>query len=603
MFGQILQRLRNRLILLFAIVLIVPSAFGIAAAIDRYRDQVGQARESTVRYAILASNYESNLLWQSEQIAKNLARDGAIQDAALESTGAAPCAEALRDAIRPYPAYGLAALYDLEGVPLCQSASQRPLTNPLERQWFQNILQKRTDAVSGYVFSDALQQPVLAYGSPVLDADGSLRGVIELQIRLQWLSAIGQEPGLPTDSAVYLLDQDGNVLVTSEASQGKLDNALPDSSWLSYVITGTKTMFDAVGQDGVERNYAVSAIGDHPLYILLGQPSARLIEPLSRDLIIQITALCVVSIAGMSAALVGSRFLVTRWIEQLSEAARSMRVVELANSNEFRGAPVEFRELSETLSDMAARIEARESDLKVSLAQKQMMLREIHHRVKNNLQIVASLLNLYARIPRGEAIKQAFSDVQMRINALALVHRHLYESQDIQEIDLAPFMTNLCHLLQDGSGVPPRRVKLHIDMPSLKMTGERAVPLALLTTEILTNAFKHAFPNQRAGNIYIRLAPEEGGRAMLTIMDDGVGRSSADAAVESSSMGQTLITAFTKQLGGEIAISGSPGTTCTLHFSLAAERVPDADELDKGSLGQDGKQTQDVSQPSAGVNA
>ena len=81
-----------------------------------------------------------------------------------------------------------------------------------------------------------------------------------------------------------------------------------------------------------------------------------------------------------------------------------------------------------------------------------MMLREIHHRVKNNLQTVTSLLNLYARIPRGEAVKQAFADVQMRINALALVHRHLYESQDMQEVDLHPFMTNLCSLLQDGSG-------------------------------------------------------------------------------------------------------------------------------------------------------
>ena len=104
----------------------------------------------------------------------------------------------------------------------------------------------------------------------------------------------------------------------------------------------------------------------------------------------------------------------------------------------------------------AARIKVRELELSESLSQKQMMLREIHHRVKNNLQTVTSLLNLYARIPRGEAIKQAFADVQTRINALALVHRHLYESQDLREIDLATFMSNLCRLVQDGSGVPAK---------------------------------------------------------------------------------------------------------------------------------------------------
>jgi two-component sensor histidine kinase len=221
------------------------------------------------------------------------------------------------------------------------------------------------------------------------------------------------------------------------------------------------------------------------------------------------------------------------------------------------------------LRAMAIRLDEREADLRQSLAQKQMMLREIHHRVKNNLQTVTSLLNLYARIPRGEAVKQAFSDVQMRINALALVHRHLYESQDMQEVDLHPFMTNLCSLLQDGSGVPPRRVRLTVDIPHVRVTGDRAVPLALLTTEILTNSFKHAFPNQRAGNISVRITCEEDGMATLVIADDGIGQAEREMDGDvPGSMGQTLIGAFTRQLGGEIIVSGPPGTVSTLRFRL-----------------------------------
>jgi hypothetical protein len=255
-----------------------------------------------------------------------------------------------------------------------------------------------------------------------------------------------------------------------------------------------------------------------------------------------------------------------------------MSVGDLSVRREFAGAPAEFRDLADTLHEMAVRLDAREADLRQSLAQKQMMLREIHHRVKNNLQTVTSLLNLYARIPRGEAVKQAFADVQMRINALALVHRHLYESQDMQEVDLHPFMTNLCSLLQDGSGVPPRRVRLSVDIPHVRVTGDRAVPLALLTTEILTNSFKHAFPNQRTGTISVRITREDDGMAKLIIADDGIGQ--VDDAAEGDlprSMGRTLIDAFTRQLGGEIATSGPPGTVSTLTFRLESAR-PGASE-------------------------
>jgi two-component sensor histidine kinase len=170
-------------------------------------------------------------------------------------------------------------------------------------------------------------------------------------------------------------------------------------------------------------------------------------------------------------------------------------------------------------------------------------------------------------------VKQAFADVQMRINALALVHRHLYESQDMQEVDLHPFMTNLCSLLQDGSGVPPRRVRLKVDIPHVRVAGDRAVPLALLTTEILTNSFKHAFPNQRAGSISVSIACGRDGMAKLVIADDGIGQGERQPDDESpGSMGQTLIEAFTRQLGGEIVNSGPPGTVSTLSFCLEARR-------------------------------
>lgn len=570
MFGQLLQPLRHRLILLFAIVLLVPSAFGIIAAIDRYRDQIRQARESTVRFATLASNYESNLLWQSNRIIQNLAHGPPV----VTSVSGAParraeCAELLETAIRPYPAYAIAVLHDAKGDAVCQSDQGMAPPNAADSDWFKTVMETGRNTVSSYQYAPRLQEGVVHYAAPVMNDRNEVIGVLSLAIRLEWLSAIGQEPGLPPDAMVYLLDRAGNVLVGPKPQGVDTQAGLPDPETIKEVVSGYIRTFDSVGQDGVRRNYAVNVIGDKELFVLLGQPTGRLIEPLRTTLLIQIGAVMFVSVAAMAAALIGARVLVTRWIGRLTEAASSMSVGDLSVKREFEGAPAEFRVLAETLREMAIRLDEREADLRQSLAQKQMMLREIHHRVKNNLQTVTSLLNLYARIPRGEAVRQAFADVQMRINALALVHRHLYESQDMQEVDLHPFMTNLCSLLQDGSGVPPRRVRLNVDIPHVRVTGDRAVPLALLTTEVVTNSFKHAFPNQRAGSISVRITCEEGGMAKLVIADDGVGQPEREGDGEvPGSMGQTLIAAFTRQLGGEITFSGPPGTVSTLRFRL-----------------------------------
>ena len=566
MIGRFLGPLRRRLSLLLAIVLQVPTAFGAVAAIDHYRGQVELARRSVERYATLASNNETNLIWQSDRIAEELGRDPNIQGAIVGTVEIATCENVLKTAINPYPAYAVASLLSVDGRPICRSTGNRQPSDAASSQWFKDALAGHP-ALSSYTFAPILKEPILAYGTPVQDAAGRVLAVVGLAIRLRWLAASGQEPGLPPEASVNLLDRNGRPLVTLDGNRPS-DQGLPPPEQLHAALDRGSRAFDATGLDGTERNYAIHPIAAGSLYVVFGLPTRSVIAPLQRDLIIQISILALVVLGGLAAALLGSRLLVTRWIRLLTEEARAIATGQTPQAPSFAGAPSEFRELNDTLTTMAARIRARESELSESIAQKQMMLREIHHRVKNNLQTVTSLLNLYARIPRGEAIKQAFSDVQTRINTLALVHRHLYESQDLREIDLSSFMSNLCRLVQDGSGVPVRRVRLHVDIPSATMSGDRAVPLALLTTELLTNAFKHAFPDHRLGTISVRLTTEPDGNAQLVIADDGVGYAEREEPSGGNTMGQSLIGAFTRQLGGTLTISGPPGTKVTLDFPL-----------------------------------
>lgn len=570
MIGSFLKPLRHRLILLFAIVLVIPSAFGIWAAISSFNAQVNAAHDSALRFAELASNYENNLLWQSQQIAQNLSRDKnvlAVLRGAREAEIRDACDEAFTRAVEPYPSYGTAVLFDLNGDAQCQWDQTKRLINVSQSDWFQNVVAKQSPTISGYLLSPALKEPIISYAAPIFDVKGVLKGVISLAIRLNWLTAIGQEPGLPSMAEVTLLDRTGKVLVKSTGTEDEKAQ-LPADDYIHQITQGETRQFEAIGSDGRRRIYAVNALGNNSLFVVLGISRNNVVGPLVNNLMVQIGILCLVSVAGMIAAIFGARVLVTKWTEKLAIAADSMALDRLDTVSELGGAPIEIWQLGENLKFMASRLEHREADLRESLAQKQLMLREIHHRVKNNLQIVTSLLNLYARLPQTGSFREAFSDLQVRINTLALVHRYLYESEDLKEIDLVPFMKNLCSLLQDSFRSSPRSLMLKLDaVNSLRMGGDQAVPLALLTTEIVSNSFKLSTSENLNSTLLISLAVDTDRRATLSISDEAF-ISNPTSISPANAMGKTLIAAFAKQLGGEITLAGPPGTTTVIHFEI-----------------------------------
>jgi two-component sensor histidine kinase len=244
---------------------------------------------------------------------------------------------------------------------------------------------------------------------------------------------------------------------------------------------------------------------------------------------------------------------------------------DLSVRADLAGAPVEIRRVGDTLGEMAARLEAQRRDLQAAVDEKDTLLREIHHRVKNNLQTVISLLNLQTKGIRLESARLALQQLKMRIQTLGLVHRHLYESDNLKTVDLRTFLGELCRLLQDGSGAPYWRVRVDLDIAPVSLQIERAIPLALLVTELATNSFKHAFPNGRTGTITVRLTAQSDA-ILLTVADDGVGTSppqSENSDEERSGLGLVLTQALAKQLGGTLAISGPPGTATIVTFPLS----------------------------------
>ena len=211
-----------------------------------------------------------------------------------------------------------------------------------------------------------------------------------------------------------------------------------------------------------------------------------------------------------------------------------------------------------------------EYQIKKSLKEKEVLLREIHHRVKNNLQVVSSMLNMQARITNDKNIAYILSEARNRINAMALIHSQLYESRSLSEVNMKRFIERLlthlfqCYPIQDTKVTPVVHV---VDYP---LPLSIAVPVGLITNELLANAFKHAFVNREEGTIAVILGVSEKGVVRLRVSDDGVGLPDGFNLNTINTLGLRMVKIMVEdQLQGSIVITRNEGTTFKIAFEMA----------------------------------
>lgn len=211
--------------------------------------------------------------------------------------------------------------------------------------------------------------------------------------------------------------------------------------------------------------------------------------------------------------------------------------------------------------------EAREKEFALAklIGEHAAVIREIHHRVKNNLQIVYSLLDLQVgRLSSPEA-REALAATRARISALALLHRHLYDDHDFHSVEMRPFIEDLCvhlNMLEDGRG--SERVAITVSVDDGRLISDQAVGVGQIITEAALNARQHAFPDDREGVIHVSLKMTALD-ATLTIADDGLGLPASGAAT-AAGVGSSLIHSFAKQIGGCAEITSGSGAVVTVHF-------------------------------------
>lgn len=292
------------------------------------------------------------------------------------------------------------------------------------------------------------------------------------------------------------------------------------------------------------------------------------------------TVVAFATMLGVFIAVTGLDLLVAAPLRRLGSGIDGWRSGRGFALDDIGAQPHEFRSVALSFKKATLRLRRREVDLDRAVQRQELAMQEIHHRVKNNLQVVASLLNLQAsriRLPEAKAEFQAARD---RVRALATVHRHLYAHGEINTINMRVFLTDLCGPLlqamgQSGGQNGDDRIKLEITAPELRMTSDQAVPLSLITTEAVTNAIRYGFPDERSGTISITLTCESD-EVTLDIHDDGVGISAGRLDMEAGTrdgIGIQLIRGFSRQLGATLNMDDTDGTRYVIRMRLRHERA------------------------------
>ncbi len=199
---------------------------------------------------------------------------------------------------------------------------------------------------------------------------------------------------------------------------------------------------------------------------------------------------------------------------------------------------------------------AAEAAIATSLAEKNELLREVHHRVKNNLQVMESLLRLQREGISDEDARRVYDNSVLRIRAMASIHDLLYQSEDFSRVDLAEYLRELAADLGSGAAAG---IRVRVESASVELSMEQAVPCGLIASEALSNALRHAYPDGGPGEIRIRLAESPGGIVELDVEDDGQGIGDGAARASSSSLGLYLASILAEQLGGTVELRERAG--------------------------------------------
>lgn len=394
-----------------------------------------------------------------------------------------------------------------------------------DRAWFKALRAGAESYVGSAIFGRVNHELLYTYSRRISDLNGNFDGVAHIGLRPSFLQSISR-PDVSTEQVTLgLWGRDGRVIARTGLTQQQIDSGIGHTALFSEKEaqrTGTYREKDPA--DGVTRIISFRRLERWPVTVTASIPMSVALASWTKGLYWSAAIAAVILAAFGWLTWLGVRL--SRQTEQTQQQLRAVN-----------------------------------DDLAQALADKVTLLQEIHHRVKNNLQITSSLLQMQARRFADESVKAAFQETQNRLQSVGLIHDLLYRKETGSTINLQDYLNRLVEEISSTYGAKARGIAVSLDAEPIAVDLERAAPLALAVTEAITNAFKHAFEPGRGGQVQV-LARRLGSQIEIVVRDNGKGVSGVTE--NTSSLGMKLIRAFAAQLGGSFTLESDGGAVYRL---------------------------------------
>ncbi len=476
---------------------------------------------------------------------------GAAQSLAAIVAGLPPeaCSTALARFVQGSGFYSFAGYTQANGIMECSSKGTRQDFSASER--FRGLMAGGVPRISAIPAAKMSGTAVLTLTEPVKAGD-QLLGMVSLSIPQDVLRHQVDD----TAAALIVLDAAGNVL-TSTLALDQTPARLPQN-WQPSALSGDSGQsFVGRAADGKQSAFALVPIAAGEIYLLGSWPVDRLDADVPTPVfpaLIWAASLLVVWIAAETQVLRHVRLL-RGAITAFAAGDRRLQPLDLR-------APTELAQMGRAFQSMALAVTQGEAELENTIRQKQILLREVHHRVMNNLQLIASILNMQGRTTQSPETKAAMNSIKERVLSLATIHRELYVTAGQAEVQLAELLPQILRNHLKLATVPGRVYDLDFRIDDIRLAPEQAVPLALWLTEGMANVIRHGAAKGGRVAVGLSLLRQPDGTARLVLENPVTGPEGAAGA-----LGGQLLAAFAQQFGGEMA-RGREGETWRLSVTF-----------------------------------
>lgn len=420
------------------------------------------------------------------------------------------------------------------------------------------------------------QTAVMIVSEPVHDADDALLGFVTLSVPSTPLEQVRAAGNL--DDAVVLVTFNGmGEVLTSDLPRDTIVDMLPADTTLNSLVGEEQRVFSAESVDGTLRDFALVPILPGKAYALGSWVTPTTGAMGGAFVASSVLFPLLMWAASVVVAILALRRLVLEPIRVLRMRMRSFADGRrVAGSQSMAVAPRELREIGETFERMAYQIARDEAELEDKVHEREMLLREVHHRVKNNLQLMSSIINMQIRQTEGAAAEEALRRVQGRLASLAKFHQDLYETSSLSRLRADQLLEDLARQMISMSADPLRQIDLRLDLDEVVLSPDQASPLAMLATEALTNALKYASAaDGETPFVAMSLKTIDGGAQVRFALENALSPGAARDAV--TGLGHKLIAAFASQLEASVE---RDETADRYTLAVVFRRVSASDDLD-----------------------